>query len=196
MQEQPKIIILGNGPINTDLTEQVNHCPRVVRFNHCAAMPDYLGQRCTDLWLVGRGRQALSLLNTPQMSLEGLSQVMITDPTPNSVAQFFFKLIQRKGKVDFGEALISAYAQKCQVERLTAQFRQSLLNELLALGSPIHRPRCVSSGTLAIAYFLVRFKYVHIAGFGFQGWKRHPWNLEKQFVEQLVAEKRVILLDS
>tara|TARA_Y100000034_G_scaffold46183_2_gene56761 strand:+ start:559 stop:1149 length:591 start_codon:yes stop_codon:yes gene_type:complete len=196
MHEQPQIIILGNGPINTELAELIDCCPRVVRFNRCAAMPTHLGKRCTDLWLLGRGRQAQSLLTDPLvMPLEGISKVVVTDPAPNLFMQQLFKLIRRHGRLDHGDALFKHYGTGLQQERLTQQFRQSVLEYLLTLGPTIHKPYCPSSGTLAIVHYLKLFSKVHIAGFGFQGWKRHPWHLEKRYVSELIHENKVIMLD-
>lgn len=196
MHEPPQIIILGNGPINTELAEQVDNCPSVVRFNRCAAMPAHLGKRCTDLWLLGRGRQAQSLLEEPLvMPLEGLSKIMVTDPAPNLFMQQLFKLIRRHGRLDHGDALFKHYGTGLHQERLTQQFRQSLLAYLLTLGPTIHKPYCPSSGTLAITHYLKLFSKVHIAGFGFQGWKRHPWHLEKRYVAELIDENKVVVLD-
>ncbi|AXV63981.1 MULTISPECIES: hypothetical protein [Pseudoalteromonas] len=194
--QQPNIIILGNGPVGAHIAASVNRCPRVVRFNRCADMPAHLGKRCTDLWLVGRGYQAHGLLERPlTIPLEGLSQVMITDPNPHPLLHCFFKLIHRKGKIDYANQLFKMYGLHCKCERLSAQFRQSLLAHLLTLGPVIHRPYCPSSGTLAIAFYLSQFDKIHIAGFAFRGWKRHPWHLEKRYVDGLIAANKVVLLD-
>lgn len=118
MNEQPEIIIIGNGPINTELAELIDCCPRVVRFNRCAAMPTHLGRRCTDLWLLGRGRQAQSLLTDPLvMPLEGISKVVVTDPAPNLLMQHIFKLIRRQSRLDHGDALFNRYGKGLHTAR-------------------------------------------------------------------------------
>lgn len=195
MTISPSIIILGNGPIDVDIAEQVDSCERVVRFNFCASMPEKLGAKCTDLWLTGRGRQAAKLLTAPiNPKLLNVKNVMITDPEPSPISQSFFKLIHRQGKIDHGGLLQQKYSPVEQSLRLSSEFRNSLLSRLLLLGKPSCKPRCASSGLLAIEYFLQQYPTVHIAGFGFKGWKRHPWQQEKQYISNLIAQGKVVPL--
>ena len=49
---------------------------------------------------------------------------------------------------------------------------------------------------LAIEHFLKQQAQVHIIGFCFKGWKRHPWDLEKQYVASLIAKQKVQFLKS
>lgn len=192
---QSKILILGNGPINEDIASDVDSFDRVVRFNFCSHMPENLGSKCTDLWLTGRGRQALALLDKPiNPRLKQLSNIVITDPPPNPIGQAFFKVIKRKGKIDYGELLRQKFLVSGESARLTSTERDQLLDELLLLGKPAFKPRCASSGLLAMKYFLQHYNQVHIAGFGFKGWKRHPWQQEKQYVTNLITAKKVIPL--
>lgn len=195
MTSNPSIIILGNGPISADIAKQVDSCERVVRFNFCANMPENLGTKCTDLWLTGRGRQAAKLLTAPiNPKLYNIKNLVITDPEPVATKQLFFKLIHRQGKLDHGDLLQKKYSPVGQSFRLSRAYRSELLSRLLLLGEPNCKPRCASSGLLAIEYFLQHYKTVHIAGFGFQGWKRHPWQQEKQYIASLINAGKVVPL--
>lgn len=191
--KKSRVLILGNGPIEGDHAATIDAFDRVVRFNFCAHMPTHLGVKCTDLWLVGRGRHALSLLQSSiETQLPDLKSVMITNPEPNPLGQLFFKLIQRQEKIDHSKRLYAKFSMASEHQRLTSTTRKMLLNELLELGKPQYKPKCPSSGLLAINHFLKDHQQVHIAGFGFKGWKRHPWQQEQKYVKQLIDDNRVI----
>ncbi len=191
----PSVLIIGNGPIDEKLADQVDKFDRVVRFNNCAGMPSHLGTKCTDLWLTGRGKQAQRLAALPAIvAPHHLTKVMISDPKPNRFGQWFYQTIKRKGNIDHGEALLAKYAQAQEQGRVTQRCRMQLLNYLLGLGKPEHTPRWPSSGVLAINHFVSLGYHVYIVGFGFQGWKRHPWSLERRYVEQLSQQGRLSYL--
>ncbi|MCF2857136.1 hypothetical protein L1286_06625 [Pseudoalteromonas sp. SMS1] len=190
------VLVLGNGPINMDISSEVNHFDRVVRFNFCSGFPEHLGEKCTDLWLSSRGKQAKKLAeNFPKFNMENLQSVVLTEPAPNPFKQYLFKTIKRKGKIDFSNDIINNIENKHIVSRLDKQYRRDHLIDLLKLGKPDHKPICPSSGLLAIAHFIERGHKVTIAGFGFQGWKRHPWRLEKKKVSQWVERGNVCWLN-
>ncbi|MBS3797149.1 MULTISPECIES: hypothetical protein [unclassified Pseudoalteromonas] len=189
------ILIIGNAPITEDISAEVETYTRVVRFNFCAGMPTHLGRKCTDLWLSARGRQAHKLAHS-QLDIDPrqLHSLVITDPEPNPIAQRFFRLLGRRGNLDHGDALMVKFAGAQTSTRITALARQQLLTELLRLGRPDCTPRWPSSGTQAIAHFAASGRPVHIIGFGFQGWKRHPWPLEQRYVAKLQAEGKLSYL--
>ncbi|WP_105253329.1 hypothetical protein [Pseudoalteromonas sp. T1lg75] len=192
---QEPILIIGNAPIGEDIRAEVETYTRVVRFNFCAGMPSHLGRKCTDLWLSSRGRQAHKLAHSPlDIDPRQLQSVVLTDPEPNPVAQRFFRLLGRQGSLDHGEALMAKFAQAHSSTRITSLARQQLLAELLRLGQPQCRPKWPSSGTQAIAHFAASGRPVHIIGFGFQGWKRHPWQLEQRYVAKLQEQGKLSYL--
>lgn len=191
------VLIIGNGPVEDDISKSINSFDRVVRFNMCANMPEHLGLKCTDLWLVGRGKQGLKFTTAfPAIDIKRLQNVMITDPKPNLFTQTFYKLIQRKGCIDHGNKITLKYSEHANVERIPQHEKNAFLKHLHTFGKPAFKPKAPSSGVLAIEYFLKQQAQVYITGFGFKGWKRHPWNLEKLYVESLIAEQKVQVLKS
>ena len=106
------VLIIGNAPVEKDVSKALNSFDRVVRFNMCANMPAYLGRKCTDLWLVGRGKQGAMLCAAfPYIDITQLKNVMITDPKPNLFTQPFYKLINRRGCIDHGDEIIRKYSR-------------------------------------------------------------------------------------
>lgn len=191
------VLIIGNGPVEKDVSKALSSFDRVVRFNMCANMPANLGQKCTDLWLVGRGKQGAMLCAAfPGIDITQLKNVMITDPKPSLFTQPFYKLINRRGCIDHGDEIIRKYSPHANVSRIAQHDKTALLKHLYTFGKPAFRAITPSSGTLAIEYFLKQQAQVHIIGFGFKGWKRHPWDLEKQYVASLIAKQKVQLLKS
>ncbi|TQF71281.1 hypothetical protein [Pseudoalteromonas luteoviolacea] len=195
--QNEKVLILGNGLINKDVRHQIDDFDRVVRFNFCAGLPTHLGTKCTDLWLSSRGKQAKKIASDfPSIDTNSLQQVVLTEPAPHRVKQNLFKLIKRKGKIDYSDEIISHIENKNIVTRLEEPYRRAVLADLLQLGRPEYKPVCPSSGMLAIIYFIKKYQKVTIAGFGFQGWKRHPWGLEKKKVNELVRQGKLSWLDA
>ncbi|MEM0516357.1 hypothetical protein WCN91_13205 [Pseudoalteromonas sp. YIC-827] len=189
------ILIIGNAPITEDISAAVETYARVVRFNFCAGMPRHLDRKCTDLWLSGRGRQAHKLVHSHlDIDAQQLQSVVVTDPTPNPLTQRCFCLLGRQGSLDHGEALVTKFAPAHSKTRITALARKQLLTELLSLGQPECKPKWPSSGTQAIAHFVATGAPVHITGFGFQGWKRHPWLLEQRYVAKLQEQGKLSYL--
>ena len=123
-----------------------------------------------------------------------LEQVMITDPAGHPLSQWCYRTIRRKGNINHGSALLDKYAGARHLGRLTHQSRQALMTQLSTLGRTRHRAKWPSSGLLAIDHFIRHGYHVHIVGFGFTGWKRHPWELEKRFVEQLSRQGQLSYL--
>ncbi|WP_105199947.1 hypothetical protein [Pseudoalteromonas sp. T1lg10] len=194
-ENKEPILIIGNAPITADIRAEVDSYTRVVRFNFCAGMPQHLGRKCTDLWLSGRGRQAHKLAHSHlDIDPQQLLSLVITDPPPNPVTQTCFRLLGRQGSLDHGEALMAKFAPAHSKKRITAAVRQQLLAELLRLGQPECKPKWPSSGTQAIAHFVAAGTPVHIIGFGFQGWKRHPWRLERRYVAKLQEQGKLSYL--
>jgi hypothetical protein len=190
------ILIIGNGPVHKDISGIVESYERVVRFNQCAGLPSNLGKKCTDLWLSSRGREALKVAaDLPALVSNELQEVMLTDPPQNRLKQKFFRAINRKGSIDFTELLVKPLEPKYIINRLEKPYHSRVLSHILELGTPEHKPARISSGTIAIDYFLKKYDQISIAGFGFQGWKRHPWSLEKKYVEKLMLQDRIIKLD-
>lgn len=190
------VVILGNGPTNIDISDVIERFERVVRFNQCAGLPSNLGKRCTDLWLSSRGREALKVAaDLPMLVSDELQEVMITDPSPNLIKQKLYRFINRQGSIDFTDLLVKPLKPQHVINRIEKHYQTACLSSLLELGTPEHKPIRVSSGTIAIDYFLKQYDKISIAGFGFKGWKRHPWSLEKKYVEKLISQGRVIKLD-
>lgn len=191
------VLIIGNGPVEKDVSKALYSFDRVVRFNMCANMPAYLGRKCTDLWLVGRGKQGAMLCAAfPDIDIMQLKNVMITDPKPNLFTQPFYKLINRRGCIDHGDEIIRKYSPHANVSRIAQHDKTALLKHLYTFGKPAFKAKTPSSGMLAIEHFLKQQAQVYIIGFGFKGWKRHPWDLEKKYVASLIAKQKVQLLKS
>lgn len=189
------VLIIGNGPVEKDFSETLNSFDRVVRFNMCANMPRFLGHKCTDLWLVSKGKQGIKFTAAfPAVDIDRVQNVMITDPQPNRFMQFFYRLIKRKGSIDHGDEITLKYSTYANVERITHKAKEALLKRLYTFGKPVCKAKAPSSGMLAIEYFLQQQAQVYIVGFGFKGWKRHPWNLEKRYVESLIKQHKIQLL--
>ncbi|MEI8641665.1 hypothetical protein P4S68_13415 [Pseudoalteromonas sp. Hal099] len=132
----------------------------------------------------------------PDIDITQLKNVMITDPKPNLFTQPFYKLINRRGCIDHGGEIIRKYSPHANVSRIAQHDKAVLLKHLYTFGKPAFKAKTPSSGMLAIEHFLKQQAQVYIIGFGFKGWKRHPWDLEKQYVASLIAKQKVQLLKS
>ncbi|WP_440054975.1 hypothetical protein ACSLBF_02120 [Pseudoalteromonas sp. T1lg65] len=192
-----RILILGNMPIARNLSDQIDGFDRVVRFNFCQGLPAHLGQKCTDLWLSSRGKQALKLANQfPNIKVLEQLNVMFTDPKPSPFSQWALRLIRRRSGVDYAQMIAANLPSSANINRICSTQHASFMKHLLTFSEPGGNYYGPSSGTLAIHHFLQHYQNVTIAGFGFEGWKRHPWQQEKNYVLQLISQHRIRLLAS
>lgn len=189
-----RIVVVGNGVINHGLGKVIDNADLVIRFNNAKLEPERTGTRTDILFLMNSGR-------TMQERLRGeeflRSEVLVrTDRVllpyhPLIIERYHPKprlLSRMKGRrADWTvEAINRIGALGKEITLLSPRFYEESCAEL---GLPAQQMRMLfpSTGYLGIRYALERLLKpggrIEICGFGWQGWKRHPWTLEKSWIE-------------
>ncbi len=195
-----RLVIVGNGPLVKDCTSLVDSSDFVVRFNLCASFAMHTGTRTDVLCLNNTGRPALELARGALLKgfpfSQTVEEIWFPRPRQSALQRFIEKLRPLHSDLEYGDAIIAAHGwQTKRIEYLLETRQRELWMKLLAQGKPRIAPRKPSSGMVAIEYVLSEDRFAdyekHFLGFTFQGWKRHPWELERQLIETYTAHRRI-----
>jgi hypothetical protein len=161
-----RIAIVGNGPIPGGCAAEIDSSNLVVRFNESPNALDRTGTKTDLLFLANSGKHMVARYH-PKPSV--LSRLM------GRRADWTVPALQHFGK-----------AGK-EVSVLPPQFYEDCCEEL-GIGVKERRRRFPSTGFIGIRYAMVNFPADHSAirlyGFGWEGWKRHAWDAEREWVKQ------------
>ncbi len=195
------LIIVGNGPIECDLSKQIDSADYVVRFNQPQTHNGMSGSKTDQLVFATSSKQAWMSLDDQKF----LSSKAVTDakeivfaihpliikkyhPQPNILSYCFGK------RADATFKAINTFGECGKTTRLLPP--DFYLSAASALG--IHDESL--KNTFPSTGFLSIWQHLHddthdytikICGFGWEGWKRHPWAQEKQWVNEQIAAGRI-----
>ena len=196
-----RIMIVGNGEIETGLSGAIDAADIVMRFNDCRSVGS--GGSKTDIVAVcNTGRPGKKMLeeagwkSNPAV-LSATSIWCVRDP--QKFAALRTPLVVTHPELDdfcddytHGFAAFAGATGK-DFHIIPAATHERLDRELAAYHpAPYVVP---STGLVAIAEFLENFRlpddHVYLAGFGHQGWEWHPWKAERKLIDQYVTEGRL-----
>lgn len=185
--------VVGNAPLGNDYSRQIDASDIVFRFN---TAPEYgrNGGRKTDvLFLMNSGKSMQKHLADPVfLDSELLREAgsIVLPYHPQIIRRYHPKpnlLSRLKGrKADLTWEIIRAagHLQK-QVTILPPSFYEGGCAEL-GIYEEERRNVFPSTGFLGILYAMRQFpsleRKISLYGFGWKGWKRHPWDAEREWV--------------
>lgn len=195
------LIIVGNGPIGYDLSKTIDNADYVVRFNQPNNHSGMSGTKTDQLVFATSSKQAwMSLDNQSflcskavtdaQEILFAIHPLIIKKyhPQPNFLSYFFGK------RADATYKAINIFGEHGKtVKILPPEFYLKAASALGIQGKKL-RECFPSTGFLSIWQHLQyrpENMQIKICGFGWKGWKRHPWAQEKQWVEEQIASGRI-----
>lgn len=200
-----RVVVVGNGPLPRDMTEEVESADFVLRFNEPKASKGMSGLK-TDLLLVNNsGKPMQRRLRDPAYfrspMVQGAEEI-IFPYHPITIRRWLIRpnfLSRLRGrKSDWTLTALEAFGQAGkQVRIMPPAFYEDACEEL---GVPRAKMREVfpSTGYLGLRMMLERFPAgqwtVEVCGFSWEGWKRHAWADERGWVELHVADKRIIMM--
>ncbi|MFD2236894.1 glycosyltransferase family 29 protein [Aureimonas populi] len=183
------LAIVGNAPDIGDRGAQIDSCDMVVRFNNAAGFTRASGRRVTHLALVNRGGQPREWLEdegfTRRSELRAARRVILPFPALDGKEGAGLchteALLRRLSPLGLGVEVLD--------EALHRQARASL-REHGAKGAP--NPSTGFLVALHMARALPQAR-IHVFGFGFAGWRGHPWAAERRWFETAHRERRLTL---
>lgn len=198
------IFIVGNADVLTDHSANIEAADVVVRFNRCRNLGVHTGHRTTELWLTNTGRSGLEFVDPSKVeNLLGRTRpqrVLLPRRPLNPVQHFFARIASRESALEYG-ALIRPNVERLGVrcEYVGHNLPHAAMRTLLSYGKPAVPPKAPSTGILAVHHFATAHAYsrdrISLVGFRFEGWRWHPWELERAYVDDLEARGRLTLHD-
>ncbi len=195
------VFIIGNGLVDADIADDVDAAGSVVRFN---AAPNYgrkTGTRCDVLALNNTGSWARRLGRDGFLRgrpfTAACTTILFPRPAHPSWKQAALRLANRTWRLEYSRRILAANGLlEKEVVYLPRGFAAECLRMLLDQGRPRVRARVPSTGFLVLEHYLRTREDASIAvvGFAFEGWKRHPFELERVVVERYAREGRLRLV--
>jgi hypothetical protein len=200
-----KLLIVGNGPIFTDYSRLLNESDVIVRFNNANKIGNYDDGRQTILALSNTGGPGKFFFNHEYLGSSNdfkKCEIILVPRVEKCHAEHFN--VVRNSFPWYNEAELKCYHEKIipyLIEQnkktivIDENFNYKCFNELKHVFS---KPFiCPSTGFMVVKFLLDYSDYsdyeVHLIGFGFRGWKGHPWAAEKKITQKYAAENRLIL---
>lgn len=191
------IAIVGNGPLNSALFDDIEKADFIVRFNSPPREHEYAGMRTDQLIISNSSRQTQGLLCS-SMFLEGPvfvgSRSILLPYHPDIIQKYmpkpnFFSWLRgrRSDLTGLCERVAQLNSKPIGIVDPITYFDAC---EQLGITTALKHSIFPSSGIISIFHYLHQFEdpdlCIHLFGFGFFGWKRHDWIAEKNYVETLV----------
>jgi hypothetical protein len=203
---QESVAIVGNGPVPDGVAEMIDASGVVIRFNEPLQPVERIGARTDILFLMNSGKTMQHRLSDPafvQSQAFRNARRVVLPYHPSIVAKYHPRpniLSRLKGrKADWTTETLAMLEQAGkEAVVLPAAFYEESCGEL---GIPAERRNAVfpSSGFLGIRYALTNFMppqwKIGICGFGWDGWKRHPWADERRIVASLIECGEISVID-
>ncbi|MBV2142447.1 glycosyltransferase family 29 protein [Falsochrobactrum sp. TDYN1] len=200
------LVIVGNGPLNRDLSAQVDGADLVLRFNEPRVSIGMSGSKTDMLMLATSSKQMQQWISDP-----AFVNSEIVRNTPEILFAFHPSIIKRfhhhpnflsrlKGRrADWTVQAIDYFGQAGKKIRIMpAQFYFDVCEEL-GIGSERMKEMFPSTGFFGIWLVLRKYSQPHwdikICGFSWEGWKRHDWAAERQWIEARIKEGKLQILE-
>jgi hypothetical protein len=186
---------VGNGPIPGGCAAEIDSSNLVVRFNESPNALDRTGTKTDLLFLANSGKHMQARLADPSYTASAVvrnAPKIILPFHPAIVARYHPKpsvLSRLMGRrADWTVPALQHFGKAGkEVSVLPPQFYEDCCEEL-GIGVKERRRRFPSTGFIGIRYAMVNFPADHSAirlyGFGWEGWKRHAWDAEREWVKQ------------
>jgi hypothetical protein len=194
-----EIAIVGNGELKqADLTA-IGEANLIVRFN--SPPPSHIhGAAKTDILVLSNSSKQTSWLLECNQYINGSifrqAKSIILPYHPQMIAKYMPKpnpLSWLKGRrADLTQQcqdLANQHQKPCITLSPEAYQKACQALQIESMGS---RRKFPSSGLLAVRHIVdlhAEKSNIRLFGFGFQGWKRHDWSREREYIENLAANQ-------
>lgn len=200
MTDKKRLVIVGNGDMAHDLGASIDAADEVWRFNEPRDLAGKSGSKITKLFLCNSGKPMQSKLNNlAYLNSPFLKAVCnITFVYHPAIMRHYFKKpfftarLLRKRKVDWTMEGIDVLGQLGKmVTIMPSQFYLAACNDIAIRDDDLYK-KFPSTGYLALWMAIHDRSFqgwdVKLCGFGFEGWKRHQWDYEKEWVSARIQE--------
>ncbi|WP_245429594.1 glycosyltransferase family 29 protein [Mesorhizobium sp. DCY119] len=199
-----KLFIVGNGPLLSDMSEQVDAADHVIRFNEPKASIGMSGTKTNWLFVCNTGKPMERRLKDPKYPTSPIVQAaefvfLVSHPT--AVQKYSLKpslWARIKGRrAEWTWASLTMYGDAGKTVAILPpdNYEAGCLELGLDLSVLLDDRTFPTTGYFGIRYALERMPAetwdVEIAGFGWQGWKNHTWDQEREWVQRKAKERNI-----
>lgn len=199
------LVVVGNAPLPLSRAEEIDAADYVVRFNEPQAPTGMIGTR-TDLLILATTNKPMQLRLQEAGFLQNpiflaAKEIMLAYH-PSIISAYHPKpnvLSRLKGRrADWTVETIDVLGRAGkEIRVMPPQFYLDGCREL-GLSERDMEKIFPSTGFLGIRYMLEKYPSeswdIKLCGFTWQGWKRHKWDSEKDWVDRQIASGRLSLL--
>jgi hypothetical protein len=218
-----KVVLIGNAPLEHDLSDFVDSCDCVVRFNACRNYRIHSGAKSDVLFLNNAGnprsQATLAFLLrkrtrekvAKELPYTRASQIFFVRPSAAFCKSFLEQYIPednplRKQQLhdlevhrDLGREIVAAlFLHDKKVTFIDPGFYVAVWKKLQRYGKT--EAIMPSTGILGLEMLLHCASFAryekYIAGFRFEGWPGHPWELERRLLNDYVERRVIVPLDN
>ncbi|MCT8998433.1 glycosyltransferase family 29 protein [Chelativorans intermedius] len=203
------LFIVGNGPLLFDMSEHVDSCDHVVRFNEPKTSFGMSGTKTDWLFVCNTGkpmRRRLKNPDYPKSPIVQSAELVFLVIHPIAVEKYTLKpnfisrLRGRRAEWTWASLMMYGKAGKTVAVLPPSFYEESCRDLGIDPVESLKHRIFPSTGYLGIRYALEKLPAeewrVEIAGFSWQGWKKHAWNYERDWIERKAAEREIRLWPS
>lgn len=199
-----RVVVVGNGRLPRDLTDEVESADFVLRFNEPKESIGLSGVKTDMLMVNNSGKPMQRRLRDPGYFRSAIVQAakeIVFPYHPHTIRTWMIhpNLLSRiRGRrSDWTLAAIEALGQAGkEIRIMPPAFYEDACAEL---GIPREKMREVfpSTGYLGLRHIFHHLPThrVELCGFSWEGWKRHAWSDERGWVEKQVADGRLTMIE-
>ena len=198
-----RVVVVGNGKLPRDLTDEVESADFILRFNEPKGSIGLSGVKTDMLMVSNSGKPMQRRLRDPGYFRSAIVQnagEIVFPYHPYAIRTYMIRpnwMSSLRGrKADWTIQAVEAFGMAGkQVRIMPPSFYEDGCAEL---GIPRERMRTVfpSTGYLGLRHVFHHYPehHVQIRGFSWEGWKRHAWSDERGWVEKKIADGRLTMM--
>lgn len=199
------LVLVGNAPLGSDLSQSIDNADYVVRFNDAQHPVGQSGTKTDLLMVAATSKHMQRRLQEPdfmQSPVFKAAQEILLPYHPSIIAKYHPQpniLSRLKGRrADWTHQTIDIIGEYKDIHIMSPQFYMQACAELGIAEKDMKR-LFPSTGFLGIWHMLQTHDAgewdIRICGFTWEGWKRHAWDAERQWIEQKIQEGRLSFLN-
>ncbi len=201
-----RVVVVGNGPLPRDLSDDIDSADFVLRFNEPKASKGMSGVKTDMLMVNNSGKPMQRRLRDPGYFRSAIVQEareVVFPYHPFTIRTWMIRpslLSRLRGRrADWTLQAIEAMGQAGkEIRVMPPAFYEDSCEELGVPGSKMHEV-FPSTGYLGLRHIFLRFptpEYrIELCGFSWEGWKRHAWADERSWVEKKIANGLLFMID-
>jgi hypothetical protein len=199
-----KLFIVGNGVLLDDMSERIDGCDAVMRFNEPKVSIGMSGTKTTWLFVCNTGKPMKRRLDNPDYPTSPIVQateMVIFASHPIVVAKYskkqslWARLKGRRSDWTWASLNMFGAAGKMVAILPVSEYEAGCRELGLEASTLVERGVYPSTGFFGVRYALEQCPKeewdVEIAGFSWQGWQRHAWVDERSWLERKAAERSI-----